>query len=81
MSRVVSFDRLLIGIAVVSSLGIVYANGANPRMPATIALLQNARTELAAATPTKGGHRERALALVDQAIAEVREGISFTATH
>ena len=50
-------------------------------MPATIALLQKARTELAAATPTKGGHRERALVLVDQAIAEVREGISFTATH
>lgn len=81
MSRVVSFDRLLIGIAVLSSLGIVYAIGAKPRMPATIALLQNARAELAAAAPKKGGHRERALALVDQAIVEVREGMSLTTTR
>ena len=79
MSRVVSFDRLLMGTAVASSLGIVYAIGAQPRTQATIAMLQNARTEIAATTPNQGGHRERALALVDQAIAEVREGISFTA--
>jgi hypothetical protein len=78
MSRVVSFDRLLMGTAVASSLGIVYAIGAQPRTQATVAL-QNARTEIAATTPSKGGHRERALALVDQAIAEVREGISFAA--
>lgn len=79
MTRVISFDRLLMGTAVVSTLGIVYAIGAQQRMPATIALLQNARTELVAATPGRGGHRERALALVDQAIVEVREGISFAA--
>ena len=39
------------------------------------------RVELAKATPNKGGHRERALGLVDQAIAEVRAGIAFAATH
>lgn len=81
MPRVVSFDQLLIGTAVISSLGIVYALGAQPHMRGTIASLQNARAELAVATPSKGGHRERALALVDQAIAEVREGIGFAATH
>lgn len=81
MSRVVSFDRLLMGTAVVSSLGIVYAIGAQPHMRGTIASLQNARAELAAATPSKSGHRERALALVDQAIAEVRESVSFAATR
>jgi len=81
MLRVVSFHRLLIGVAVASSLGIGYAIGAQPHMEATIALLQNARGELAAATPNKGGHRERALALIDQATAEVRAGITFAATH
>jgi hypothetical protein len=81
MSRVVSFDRLLMATAVASSLGIVYAIGAQPRMPATIALLQKARTELAATIPDKGGHRERALAHVERAIAEVHEGISATATR
>ena len=81
MSRLVSFNRLLLGIAVASSLGIGYAIGAQPHMEATIALLQNARSELTAATPNKGGHRERALALIDQTIEQVREGITFAATH
>jgi hypothetical protein len=40
-------------------------------------LLLSARAELAAATPNKGGHRERALGLIDQAIGEVRAGIAF----
>jgi hypothetical protein len=46
-------------------------------MTESVALLQSARAELAAATPNKGGHRERALGLIDQAIAEVRAGIAF----
>jgi hypothetical protein len=55
----------------------IIAIGAQPHMQATIGLLQNARGELAAATPNKGGHRERALGLIDQAIEQVREGIVF----
>lgn len=81
MSGRFSFNRLLVGVAIVSSLGIGYALGAQPHMEASIALLQNARSELNAATPNKGGHRERALALIDQATAEVRAGITFAATH
>jgi hypothetical protein len=46
-------------------------------MAESITLLQSARAELAAATPNKGGHRERGLALIDQAIGEVRAGIAF----
>jgi hypothetical protein len=48
-------------------------------MNESITLLQSARAELAAATPNKGGHRERGLGLIDQAIAEVRAGIAFAA--
>jgi hypothetical protein len=81
MSKVVSFNWLLTGIAVASSLGIGYAIGAQPHMEATVALLQNASGELSAATPNKGGHRERGLALIDEAIEQVREGITFAATH
>jgi hypothetical protein len=81
MSKIVSFNRLLMGIALASSLGIGYAIGAQPHMEATIALLRNARSELSAATPNKGGHREKALALIDQAIGEVRLGINFAATR
>jgi hypothetical protein len=46
-------------------------------MSETITILQSARAELAKATPNKGGHRERALGLIDQAIGEVRAGMAF----
>jgi hypothetical protein len=73
-----SFARkLVLGTAVAASMGIGYAIGAQPHMTASAGLLQSARAELAAATPNKGGHRERALGLIDQAIAEVRAGIAF----
>jgi hypothetical protein len=73
-----SFARkALLGTAIAASMGIGYAIGAQPHMAETIGFLQSARSELAAATPNKGGHRERALGLIDQAIGEVRAGIAF----
>jgi hypothetical protein len=75
-----SFARkALLGAAFATSMGIGYAIGAQPHMNESITLLQSARAELAAATPNKGGHRERGLGLIDQAIAEVRAGIAFAA--
>jgi hypothetical protein len=73
-----SFARkALLGTAIAASMGIGYAIGAQPHMAETVTLLQSARAELAAATPNKGGHREKGLGLIDQAIAEVRAGIAF----
>jgi len=73
-----SFARkALLGTAIAASMGIGYAIGAQPHMTASIGLLQSARAELAAATPNKGGHREKAMGLIDQAIGEVRAGIAF----
>jgi hypothetical protein len=72
-----SLRTTLLGAALAATLGIGYAIGAQPHMTASLALLQSARGELAAATPNKGGHRERALGLIDQAISEVRAGIAF----
>src|ERR1700716_2505725 len=69
--------KLLLGAALAGSMGIGYAIGAQPHMTASIGLLQSARAELTAATPNKGGHRERGLGLIDQAISEVRAGIAF----
>jgi hypothetical protein len=43
-----------------------------PHVDAALALLVNARGELSAALPNKGRHREAAIALVDQAIVQVR---------
>ena len=69
--------RLLLGTAIATGMGIGYAIGAQPHMTASLDLLQSVRAELITATPNKGGHRERALGLIDQAIAEVRAGIAF----
>ncbi|MGZ5896990.1 MAG: hypothetical protein ACXWJ6_12150 [Xanthobacteraceae bacterium] len=79
MFKTVIAHRLLLGAAIVSSLGIGYALGAQPHMDEALVLLQSARAELARAEPNKGGHRERALGLIDQAIEQVREGIAFAA--
>jgi hypothetical protein len=72
---------LVLGAAIAASLCIGYAIGAQPHMDESITILQSARAELVKAEPNKGGHRERALGLIDQAIAEVRAGIAFAATH
>jgi hypothetical protein len=47
-----------------------------PHMEAALGFLQNAKVELDAATPDKGGHRGNALKLVQQAIDEVNLGIA-----
>ena len=46
-------------------------------MERALSALGAAMQSLQAATPNKGGHRERALGLIDQAIAEVRAGMAF----
>jgi len=74
-----SVRKLALGTAIAASIGVGYAIGAQPHMAESITLLQSARAELTAATPNKGGHRERALGLIDQAIGEVRAGMAFAA--
>ena len=43
--------------------------------------LRNARRELQAAVADKGGHRERAIDIVNNAIGEVDAGIEYARTH
>jgi hypothetical protein len=71
--------KVVLGASIAASIGVGYAIGAQPHMTQTITLLQSARAELAQATPNKGGHRERALGLIDQATDEVRAGMAFAA--
>jgi hypothetical protein len=52
-----------------------------PNMEAAIAKLQEAKASLEKATADKGGHRVKAIKLVDQAMAEVQAGIEFDRTH
>lgn len=50
-------------------------------MEAALRQLQNALDSLHRATPNKGGHKERAAELVEQAMAEVEAGIDYAAEH
>ena len=52
-----------------------------PFMQSARADLQTAKKELQAATPDKGGHRVKALELVNSAIAEVNAGIAYARRH
>jgi len=52
-----------------------------PNMESARQNLQNAKANLLAAEHNKGGHRAKALALVNQAIAAVNRGIAFARRH
>jgi hypothetical protein len=81
MLRFVTRQRLLIGMLVVTSMGVGYALAQQPHMDAALRILEDARHELVQAAANKGGHRVRAIALVDQAIDQVRQGIAFAAAN
>jgi hypothetical protein len=52
-----------------------------PHMRAALESLKVANDQLGKATADKGGHRVKALALVGQAIDEVKAGIEFDSKH
>ena len=52
-----------------------------PHMQAALDALRVAKRELDAATADKGGHRAKAIGLVNDAIAQVEKGIAFDRKH
>jgi hypothetical protein len=50
-------------------------------MERALSALEAAMASLQAATPNKGGHRERAMRLIERAIGEVPAGIDFASEH
>ncbi|HEX3583292.1 MAG TPA: hypothetical protein VH087_16095 [Thermoanaerobaculia bacterium] len=76
-----SLFTLLAILVVVVGYATGCATGGQPHMQAALDHLRFARSELEAASSNKGGHRERAMELVDQAISEVQAGIDFAAGH
>jgi hypothetical protein len=52
-----------------------------PHMEAALQHLQEAKEELKRAEHDKGGHREKALDLTDNAINEVKQGMHYAAEH
>lgn len=65
------------GAAVAGSAAIGPAAAYQGNMDRALASLQAALIALREATPNKGGHRERAIALVENALAETQSGIAY----
>lgn len=65
-------------LAALFLIGCVTGAG-QPRMEATLGHLRSARAELQGAMANKGGHRVRAIRLVNRAIAEVQAGMAYAA--
>jgi hypothetical protein len=73
----------LMAAALATALGVGFiaghAEAYQPHMQNALGDLQAALSELQAAAPNKGGHRERAIGLVNRAITEVQAGIAVGA--
>jgi hypothetical protein len=79
-SRVFVFVLLVI-ITLSGGYLVGCATGGQPHMNAALDELQAARAELEAAESDKGGHRVKAIGLINEAIGEVQAGIEFARTH
>jgi hypothetical protein len=69
------------GLSAVSPFPAKIPLEAQPHMKVALALLQTGKNQLEKASPDKGGHRVKALALVGSAIAEAKGGIAFDNAH
>jgi hypothetical protein len=75
-SKTIFATALLLGAATIAA-----AVPDQPFMKAARADLNTAKRELQRATPDKGGHRVKAISLVNQAIAQVNAGIAYDRRH
>ena len=79
--RVVVFVLLVIITLAGGYLVGCATGGGQPHMNAALDELQGARSELEAAESDKGGHRVKAIGLINEAIGEVQAGIEFARSH
>ncbi|HKX10621.1 MAG TPA: hypothetical protein VJN67_20645 [Stellaceae bacterium] len=76
-----SAGKLIAAAAIVAPAAALVSQSAaayEPNMENALHALEDAHTWLERASPNKGGHRARAIAMVEQAINEVRAGIAYS---
>jgi hypothetical protein len=74
--------NFILSVVAVLLLGVaIRATPDQPNMQSAKMNLQNAKANLIAATPNKGGHRGKAINLINAAIVEVNRGIAFDRRH
>jgi hypothetical protein len=76
-----SAKSIFAALIVLGVVAIAVAVPDQPFMKAARGDLNTARNQLQQATPDKGGHRVKAIGLVNSAIAEVNAGIAFDRRH
>ena len=81
MSRRLTLRRILpaLGLGAFAA-GLAKAEN-QPHMHAALGHLRAARESLERADPDKGGHRAKAIQLVNEAVHHVEEGIAFANHH
>ena len=77
-----SLLRVLVLLTVLA-LGFIggQLSAAQPHMQAALKHLRAAKSDLNKASADKGGHRNRAIDLIDSAIAEVERGMRYDRRH
>lgn len=75
--RSLATSSLGVAAALLLPVRVTEAQAAQPHMQEALRALNAALRSLQQAEANKGGHRGRAMALVEQAIQEVRAGIAF----
>jgi hypothetical protein len=75
-----SAGKLIAAAVAVPAAGLLSQTAAavEPNMQNALQALESAHDWLQRAIPNKGGHRERAIRLVEQAMNEVRNGIAYS---
>jgi len=84
MTSVRTIRRFALFAIVILVIGFAAGNAfaeRQPRMQAALRALRNAKQQLDSAEPDKGGHRVKAMQLVNDAIGEVEAGIRFDNKH
>jgi hypothetical protein len=75
------FFAVLAAVILIASFASPILAVDQPQMQAAKANLESAQDALSKATADKGGHRERAMTLIGQAIGAVNNGIEYDRTH
>ena len=68
-------------VVLLLSMMVTIARADQPRMTSARTHLQQARAQLQVAVRNKGGHRAKAIALINNAIAEINAGIRYDRRH
>ncbi len=81
MSKKRLIISVLVSIFLIGLISVRVWAEKQPHMRSALESLEKAKTQLEKAEHDKGGHRAAAIKLIDQAIQEVKAGITFADTH